>query len=466
MPLRTSSAPILRERKGGVVLADLLQQLQRRDPLTAEALSKIANEVNFIGNALRQPPPPIEDILVTDSTGALITRIGSWVDGDRVRSGFWTRESYLGGSDPGSAIIFTDENGQLIIGRNGSASVLDPYGDSAAWIGTQWDTLAVTGAVDNGSGLIRLAVTGHPFITGDSVIVGDVGGVPNAMGPWTVAVIDPNTIDLQGSGFGGAYTGGGWVSRVLHISGAVNNGSGLIRLIVPGHNYEDGDRVAVRNVGGVPNAMGEWTVAVVDANTIDLEGSAFAGAYTGGGTALRFFAGGLFANVAIGPSFSDYRLRAFPDGSLRIRDAELTLSIGGETVSISDDNPQDVAAVMVSSDTATTRQRSYRFEAWNAGYENARYAYLQTAALALRWDNASVVLSAAGVPSLEFDGLRVLTTRQPDPGIAATAVAGSAGATYTATERALINSLVAQVNNLIADRDRLRTLVKTHGLMA
>jgi hypothetical protein len=337
MPLRTTSQPILPQRKGGVSLADLLQQLRRREPLTAEALEILASGHNAVVNTLRQPPPSLEDVTVTDPTGALIARIGSWVDGDQVRSGFWTREFYQGGLDPASAVLYSDENGQLVIGRNGSASVLDPYGDSAAWIGTQWDTLAVTGALDNGAGLIRLLVPLHTFVTGDEVLVDQVGGVPNATGVWTVTVVGPGIIDLQESGFGGAYTSGGWITRVLHVTGAVDNGSGLVRLTVASHGYESGDRVHVENVGGVPGATGQWTVTVVDADTLDLEGSAFAGAYTTGGTCIRFFAGGLFQNIAIGKSFDNYSLRAFPDGSLKIHNAEIVLDGTEATITLDPD---------------------------------------------------------------------------------------------------------------------------------
>lgn len=68
---------------------------------------------------------------------------------------------------------------------------------------------AVTGAVDNGAGLIRLTVTGHGYTTGDRIIVDSVGGVANAHGSWIVTVIDANTIDLQGSTFAGTFTSGG-----------------------------------------------------------------------------------------------------------------------------------------------------------------------------------------------------------------------------------------------------------------
>lgn len=85
------------------------------------------------------------------------------------------------------------------------------------------------------------------------------------------------------------------------------------------------------------------------------------------------------------------------------------------------------------------------------------------------------------------DGTQVVGNRQADPGTAATAPTayalganGTLGATYTAAEQALLNgyiavqngmytsllSLITQVNNLITDRNRLRTIIQAHGLMA
>jgi hypothetical protein len=71
----------------------------------------------------------------------------------------------------------------------------------------------VSGAADNGSGLIRLTVGSTNNIgTGFKYFVQGVGGVPNANSvstPWTVTVIDGTHLDLQGSTFAGSYTSGG-----------------------------------------------------------------------------------------------------------------------------------------------------------------------------------------------------------------------------------------------------------------
>ena len=70
----------------------------------------------------------------------------------------------------------------------------------------------VTGAVDNGSGLIQLTIaTTNGMITGQRVTVQEVGGVANSSGNWAITVISNTQIDLQSSTFSGAYTSGGYV---------------------------------------------------------------------------------------------------------------------------------------------------------------------------------------------------------------------------------------------------------------
>lgn len=89
----------------------------------------------------------------------------------------------------------------------------------------------VSGAVNNGSGLVRLTVTGHGLSTGDKVFVLSVGGVSAANGYWTITNSGTNTVDLQGSTFAGTYTSGGTLQRVTRDSYAIFNntidGNGL-----------------------------------------------------------------------------------------------------------------------------------------------------------------------------------------------------------------------------------------------
>jgi hypothetical protein len=78
----------------------------------------------------------------------------------------------------------------------------------------------------------------------------------------------------------GAMTG---VSN-LAITGAANNGSGLIRLTVSSTTGITTSMIAnVSGVVGSVPANGFWTLTLVDGTHVDLQGSAFSGAYTSGG---------------------------------------------------------------------------------------------------------------------------------------------------------------------------------------
>lgn len=73
---------------------------------------------------------------------------------------------------------------------------------------------AITGAANNGSGLIRITATNHTFQTENRISITGVGGTTEANAPnWRVTVITANTFDLQGSTFTNAYTSGGIAKR-------------------------------------------------------------------------------------------------------------------------------------------------------------------------------------------------------------------------------------------------------------
>lgn len=70
------------------------------------------------------------------------------------------------------------------------------------------------------------------------------------------------------------------------VSNAANNGSGLVRLTVNSTaNMLTGQTWYVSNVGGNPGSINakSWVVTVINATTVDLQGSTFGGAYTAGG---------------------------------------------------------------------------------------------------------------------------------------------------------------------------------------
>jgi len=87
------------------------------------------------------------------------------------------------------------------------------------------------------------------------------------------------------------------------VTGAANNGSGLIRITAASHGFDTGERVGIASVGGTTEANGSWTITVITANTFDLQGSAFVNAYTAGGIIFP----GIFysTNVMLMPSRSE-----------------------------------------------------------------------------------------------------------------------------------------------------------------
>jgi hypothetical protein len=78
-------------------------------------------------------------------------------------------------------------------------------------------SIAVTGAANNGSGLVRLTLTGLTsgninLNTSGSVQVFGITGTTEANGTWQFLIIDPTHIDLVGSQFLNAYVSGGAVT--------------------------------------------------------------------------------------------------------------------------------------------------------------------------------------------------------------------------------------------------------------
>lgn len=76
-------------------------------------------------------------------------------------------------------------------------------------------------------------------------------------------------------------------ARRRAITGAANNGSGLIRITIAANGFQTNDWVVITGVGGTTEANGTWRITVITANTFDLVGSTFTNVYTSGGSAKR-----------------------------------------------------------------------------------------------------------------------------------------------------------------------------------
>jgi hypothetical protein len=216
--------------------------------------------------------------------------------------------------------------------------------------GSQLVTGAVTSgpAASHPLGLnnvIRLTVAKARQFYSNTVVVAGVLGVTAANGVWKTFVVDDTHIDLIGTVFAGSYVAGSGVitdtvnasfrwqldsgavenfpvgarvgrfdcefvtgvgmasgSHPIGITGAVAGTSFVftnptpppptltanrIRLTVMHTQFlKDGDAVTVSGVLGTTEANGTWAIDVIDGTTIELNGSKFQNAYTGGGTLI------------------------------------------------------------------------------------------------------------------------------------------------------------------------------------
>lgn len=139
---------------------------------------------------------------------------------------------------------------------------------------------------------------------------------------------------------------------VTPVTGAVNNGSGLIRITATNHLYNTGDRVRIIGVTGTVEANGTWIVTVVTANTIDLQGSAFVNAFAAGGT------------VTFAPFYST-------DVGLIIRIKNGTNWGWGKITTFT--NSSTVVVTVDSDFAATTANKEWRLGLWGStnGYPTA-----------------------------------------------------------------------------------------------
>lgn len=202
-------------------------------------------------------------------------------------------------------LIVTDADTGAAIAHIGSF----PAGDSML-SGVATQNLWVGGDVNDPVNTAPL------FTDGTTVVIGENGRVflRNTRG--------------QDKGFIGVQT-----EASKAIVSAVNNGSGKIRLGVTAHGYESGDTVDA-TIPGV--ASGTWPITVINANTFDLIGSTFSGAYTGSGVVYRYFGGAWTETFAAGNTgFTDALFRVFADSSMRIGPAtggRLTVDADGNLI--------------------------------------------------------------------------------------------------------------------------------------
>lgn len=89
-------------------------------------------------------------------------------------------------------------------------------------------SFTMTGAADNGGGLVRVTKAAHGLTTGQRVTISGTAGATGVDGTHIVTVISSSTFDLVGSTFGGVWTSGGVVNvtGAYAISHTLNSGDG------------------------------------------------------------------------------------------------------------------------------------------------------------------------------------------------------------------------------------------------
>lgn len=120
----------------------------------------------------------------------------------------------------------------------------------------------VTGAANNGAGVVRLAlVSTAGLMNGNRISVSGVAGTVEANGEWPVQVIDNTHVDLLGSTFSHAYTVGGIASANTGRMRVFTNGAPVLNAAVSITAISNAPVGIVSYSGTDPNP-GDWVYLV------------------------------------------------------------------------------------------------------------------------------------------------------------------------------------------------------------
>ena len=230
------------------------------------------------------------------------------------------------GSDPDTGISRTDANTMAFSADGALVMQVDPTGAEVT------GDMSVSGALDvGGAGWLQTASIADKAVT-------------------YVKVQKPSAASkILGSSAVAGKT----------ITGAANNGSGLIRLTVGDtSDLTTGQKKSVTDVLGTTEANGTWTITVISSTTVDLQGSAFANTYVSGGTL-----GGSVEEISIGSglllSNANVLTAAFPPPAafknLSIKVATTTtVTLAADFVAMTDGSSYLTAAVSGTINLGTT----------------------------------------------------------------------------------------------------------------
>lgn len=206
--------------KGSLATTDVRPRIAalRRVPgavtsLTADAIESLQQAHDKITKQLSSDLPALTKFEVADEKGALITWIGSRLINNLTYQGLWSKRLYVGGTDASNAPLFADNNGNVVIGKNGSLAIQNTLGTQKGFLGVKTEAaLTITNATNN-AGLVQLTTSvPHTYVTGDAVI-STIPGFATGTGDFAITVVGPSDFTLNGSTFAGTYVSGGTVYR-------------------------------------------------------------------------------------------------------------------------------------------------------------------------------------------------------------------------------------------------------------
>jgi hypothetical protein len=260
----------------------------------SEALRSLKNWAHFIEAQLtNEMDNRFPEILVLGEGGQLIGWIGAR---DGYNGGYFS-QLYVGGSDPSNAPFFTDVNGNLTIGQNGSVTIRDASATRVGFLGVETEATKAVISISNATPPV-VNVVAHGYVTGDSVtIAGDSVAAYNAN--WPINVIDANNFSLTGGvasgvGAGGTaarYYAGAWLkTEAVGGTGFADAkfrvfGDGSLRIGAPA-----GGRIEVDAAGNV-TITGAAITATAGANSIALDPATASLVLTGSVAQTNIFQG-------------------------------------------------------------------------------------------------------------------------------------------------------------------------------
>lgn len=166
-------------------------------------------------------PSPLQALRRTKATAT--TPVYQWASAPTYNTQDYVFTALVNGT---TITASTPVNGVITAGAWNSVTLADaPLGV----YGTNFDSpITITGAANNGSGLIRITVASSgQYTTGMKFTISGVVGATQANGEWIITRVSNTQFDLQGSAFSSAYTSGGTAYRNIHqlyLSGGTGNG--------------------------------------------------------------------------------------------------------------------------------------------------------------------------------------------------------------------------------------------------